>query len=388
MAAFLAAASPMLVLLGQEARPYPLLILAYALATLGLLRLMREFRSGAPGSWRSWLMLAAGTELGLWAHALGAVYAACLAAVLLPSWLSRPVAPTRLRRGGVTALLIGLLYLPCLLMIASRSGDWGAGWLSWRPDMLLQLLGLYAVPVEVLTVGSAVAAIVMLLLAKRAIQAAVAGKGWNADRALLLLWWGPPLLAALISQFVIPIFLPRTLAASLVPAYLLLASALARVKVPRERFALAAALAITLTPSAVQIALRPPTEAWDEVATYLNSHVRPGDEVWLYPNDSALPLRDAGLTPVTRGIPGDYPAIRFKGPIRAGSPAVVSLTRAQSEEIAARTASAPVGTIWLVTRQEGVFDPAGELPAALARVRSPGRLEHWGYIAVRPYTRR
>src|SRR5207248_794491 len=41
-AGLLAALSPVLVMLGQEARPYPLMIFAYAVAILGLLRLMRE----------------------------------------------------------------------------------------------------------------------------------------------------------------------------------------------------------------------------------------------------------------------------------------------------------------------------------------------------------
>ena len=39
----------MLVLMGAEARPYPLLIFAYALALLGVLRLIREFRDGPGG---------------------------------------------------------------------------------------------------------------------------------------------------------------------------------------------------------------------------------------------------------------------------------------------------------------------------------------------------
>ena len=60
---FLAACSPMLVVLGQEARPYPLLIFAYAIAILALLRLMREFNAGGAGRWTSWLMLGCRGEL-------------------------------------------------------------------------------------------------------------------------------------------------------------------------------------------------------------------------------------------------------------------------------------------------------------------------------------
>jgi mannosyltransferase len=388
IAGFLAACSPMLVLLGQEARPYPLLIFAYALATLGLLRLVREFAEPGPGNWRSWLMLATGTELGLWAHGLGLLYALCLAAALAPAWLKRPYSGDRLSRGIGTALLVLLAYVPCLAMIASRAGDWGTGWLSWNPEMILQLVSLYVVPVEVLTIGSAFAALVIVLLAKRAIQQGLTSPGWTADKALLLLWWGPALLAIFISQLLIPVFLPRTLAATLVPAYLALAGALARVESSRERLALAAALLITLTPSAVQVALRPATEPWDEVAAFLNRSVAPGDEVWLYPNDSALPLREAGAKVRMRGVPADYPAIGIEGPIRAGSPAVVSLTGPQALRRAGAAQASNAPAIWLVTRQSGLFDPANELPTALAQARRAGAPRHWGYIAVRPYYRR
>jgi hypothetical protein len=388
IAGFLAAASPMLILLGQEARPYPLLIFAYALALLGLLRLMREFCAGEPGLWSSWLMLASGAELGLWAHGLGMLYALCLAGALAPSWLKPPLTRERLMRGIAAALLIGLLYVPCLTMMMSRAGDWGTGWLSWSPVMLLQLFSLYAVPVEVLTIGSAVAALILVLLTKRAVQSAIEERGWTADRAMLLLWWGPPLLAALISQLAIPIFLPRTLAATLVPASLALSGALARAESRRERVALATALVLMLTPSSVQIGLRPATEQWDRVSAHLRQHVSTGDQVWLYPNDSALPLREAGAMVPMHGIPGDYPATGIKGPIRAGSPAVVSVTAAQARTIAEASSARDAGTIWLVTRQSGIFDPRHELPDALAHVRRPGPMQRWGYIDVRPYYRR
>lgn len=388
LAGFLAACAPMLVMLGQEARPYPLLIFAYAVAILGQLRLMREFATGEPGRWSSWALLATGAEVALWAHGLGLLYALCLAVALAPAWLKGPLPRDRLVRGLIAAGSVVLFYLPCLTMIVNRAGDWGtAGWLSWSPEMLLQLIGLYAVPYEALTFGSAVAAIAMILLIKRAFQSAIAGRGWTTDRAILLLWWGPPLLAVLISMLFIPVFLPRTLAGTLVPAYLALGTALARVTSPRERLLLAAAIGITLVPTAFQAAARPASEQWDEVATYLSRHAGPSDRVWLYPNDSAVPLREADSAASYRahGIPADYPAVGVKGPIRAGSPAVVSLTREHADRLASDPAYRDAPTIWLVTRQSALFDPHSDVPRALAKVRRPGRAEHWGYISVRPF---
>ena len=146
------------------------------------------------------------------------------------------------------------------------------------------------------------------------------------------------------------------------------------------------AMCAPLLVTAIQVGLRPASEPWDQVAAYLDRHVAAGEQVWLYPNDSALPLREAGANMSRmRGVPGDYPATGFKGINRMGSPAVVSVTPSQAVQIARNAASAKVPTVWLVTRQPGLFDPANDLPKALAEVRRPGRSQEWGYIKVQPY---
>jgi hypothetical protein len=389
VAGFLAACGPTLVEHGQEARPYALMAFAYAVAILGLLRLLVDFRDGNAGTFKSWAIFAIGAELMLWSHALGIVYAACLAVALLPAWL-KDSSPQRYVRGLVAGAAIVLLYLPCLWLIAGRTGDWGSGWLNWKPEMLLTLLSLYGVPVEVLTIGSAVAALILFLLAKRAIAAGVSERSWNAERALLVLWWGVPLTTALVSAVFVPVFLPRTLTATLVPFYLSVSTALARTPSAKERLILAAALMITLLPSTVAMALRPPTEQWDEVDAFLQRNVRQGDLVWLYPNDSALPLREAGprSTYERHGIPADYPALTIAGPRRAGSPAVPSMTPESMVQLVRSPGATRVGTIWLVNCQPQFFDPRGDLVRALASVRRPGPTQRWGYLTVQPFYRR
>jgi hypothetical protein len=89
-----------------------------------------------------------------------------------------------------------------------------------------------------------------------------------------------------------------------------------------------------------------------------------------------------------RPIPEAFPTMHYKGPIRAGWPAVVSLTPAQAAQFAGDPSISNVPVIWLVTRQSAIFDPAGDVPAALARIRRPGRTQTWGYIEARPYYRR
>jgi mannosyltransferase len=386
LAGFLAAASPVLMLIGQEARPYPLLTFGYALAILGLLRLTGEFSSGSPGSWRNWMLLGVSAELTAWSHALGVLYVACLALALLPSWLTSPIGRDRLIRGIATAAGVALVYAPCLLMMASRAQDWSANWLAWHPDMLLQLVVLYTVPIEVLTVGSAVAALAMVLLMKRAIQTAIANGGWNSDRAMLLLWLGPPLLAALISALFVPVFLVRTLAGTLVPACLAIGTGIARTPAVGERRLITLAICATMLPTAAAVALRPATERWDVVSAYLSSHVSSRDEVWLYPSDSALPLSQAGPIPgKVRALPAPFPTLGVKGPIRAGWPAMVSLTPEQAASLADDAALRRAPVVWLVTRQSGIFDPGNDMPKALRRLRSPGPATSWDYITIQPY---
>ena len=374
----------------EEPRPYPLLVLAYTVAILAVLRLMRQFNAGEAGHWQSWAMLAAGAEVTLWAHSLGILYTCCLALALVPAWLQRPMNRARLIRGVAVSGAVAIAYLPCLWLISSRAQDWGTNWLHWSPDMLLQLLVLYTVPVEALTIGSAVAALAMILLIKRAIASTYRSEGWNADRSMLLLWLGPPMLAALISAFFLPVFLARTLSGTLIPAYLMIAGAIARSDDARERRIITAAICITLLPCAFAVALRPSSERWDLLSAYLSRNVGPQDHVWLYPADSALPL-DAvvrKLPGTERAIPEPFPTLGFKGPIRAGWPATVSVTPEQAAAFANEPALRATPVIWLVTRQSAIFDPANDMPHALAHVRREGAMQEWGYINVTPYYRR
>jgi uncharacterized membrane protein len=383
---FLGACSPMLMFIGQEARPYALLAFAFAVAILALLRLTRQFNTGEPGAWSDWLMLAVATELTAWSHALGALYAACLAFALMPAWVGRPIGRDRMVRGITTATLVAMLYIPCLLMIKGRAGDWGTNWLVWHPSMLLQLVSLYSVPFEILNAGLALAAFGMILLLKRSFDTAVSGRTWNLDRSLAILWLGPPLLAALISWLVVPVFLARTLSATLVPAYLAIGSSIVRTKNDRERKAIALSICIVLTPLAIVLAARPAAERWDQTAAFLSRKVAPQDQVWLYPSDSALPLaRVARIPGIVRTIPAPFPTLGVKGPIRAGWPAMVSVTPEQADWLAHDPALKKVPVIWLLTRQSGIFDPDNDMPKALAKVRRPGQIESWGYIAVQPF---
>jgi hypothetical protein len=323
----------------------------------------------------------------LWSHSLGILYGFSLFAALAVSVFSTPASASRLKRSAIAVGVTLFLFVPCALMVLARTGDWSTGWLHWQPSMLLTLPSLYTFPFEspwIALLGAAA----MLLLSKRAIVAGV-GRRWTGDSALIVLWLLPPLMAALISATLLPIFLPRTLCATLVPAFLAMAGAAARTQSSRERLVVSTALAVPLAVCAIHTARRPPVQRWDEVSTFLATRVRPGDQIWVYPNDSALPLGEAQRSLRQnysfRQLPAPYPAIGSKGPVRAGSPAVVSLTRQQAFAVARDPALDGVPTIWLVARQSQIFDPDGDLPSALRSVRTAGQPESWDEITVQPY---
>src|SRR4029453_13496340 len=115
------------------------------------------------------------------------------------------------------------------------------------------LFSLYTLPYQVLTAATALAAIGMLLLLKRGLDASLQGRGWNSDRAMLVLWLGPPLLGAFISWLVIPVFLARTLAGTLIPAYLAIGSGIARTESARERRYIPFALFLSLVPISLML---------------------------------------------------------------------------------------------------------------------------------------
>jgi len=204
----------------------------------------------------------------------------------------------------------------------------------------------------------------------------------NARKAVI-----PMLKRALISAFFMPVFLARTLSGTLIPAYLMIAGAIARSDDPRERRMITAAIGITLVPCAFAVALRPSSERWDLLSAYLSRNVGARDQVWLYPADSALPLDAIGrrIPGAVRPIPEPFPTLGFKGPIRAGWPATVSVTPEQAATFASDPSAHGAPVVWLVTRQSGIFDPANDMPKALSRVRKAGPMQEWGYINVTPY---
>ncbi len=174
--AFLAL-SPRLIIAAQDARPYALLLLAYAVALTAWLRLTRSFRAepNSPGRIGDWAMLGLATSFVLWLHALGVLYGCALfLALLATSWNGANRA--RWFRLVGTGTVCAILYAPCLLMMAGRSGDWSNGWLRWEPSLfpaqLMNLYGNFEIDEPVSALVSTLAICGLLVIGLRALWSA------------------------------------------------------------------------------------------------------------------------------------------------------------------------------------------------------------------------
>jgi uncharacterized membrane protein len=386
IAAALAALSPRLLSSSQDARPYALLIFAFALAIWAWLRLAAAFRAdrAAPGRVTDWAALGAGTLLTLWLHGLGLLYAASLFGALL--LVAAPGAPrARWVRLGACVAAVLLLYLPCVAILAGRSGDWGAGWLRWNvatfPGQLLDLISLHRFDEPVTPVLARILIPVLLFLGIRGL---FRSGDRDIGRGLLLLILLPPLAAAWISQLGMPLFLPRTLVGVLVPVYLVCALAIAALP-GRRMLAAAGVLAAVFLVNLVQAVDRPPMEQWRVVTEILAREMGPRDTIWVYPNDAELPLRlAAGPALPVHPVPSPFPALGMAGSHPSGSPGVVGLDQRSARLWAERHPVDPAGTIWLVRSAPGLFDKEDAVLRGLAGNRRIGPRRQWDDLVLEP----
>ena len=367
----LMALSPRLVIAAQDARPYALLLLAYAAALLAWLRLTSSFRTEPYSAGRvgDWLLLTIATILVLWLHALGVLFAAALLAALLLT-ASEAATAKRWQRLGAAIAVAGVLYLPCLLMMVGRAGDWSNGWLKWQPLLFPgQLMNLYGQFKMLEPLSAVTATLVTCVLLWLGIRSLWSGGDRRLAAGLASLLLLPPLLAALISQVAAPVFLPRTMLAVSAPAYLIVGLAIAQLP-KRKRLGFVLVMVLALATNLAQTLVRPSLETWGDMAAILKRDMGPDDVIWVYPNDVALPLKRAfGEDPRIQAPPASFPALEAAGYRRSGNPAVVALDGSLARRWAIHNAPPPGATIWLLTNKAGLFDPDG----AVARELSMGR---------------
>jgi len=367
----LASLSLALVEMTREIRPYPQMILLYTVEIGFILRLARRAEQGRPIFGRSlagYLLL---LEILVWLHNLGALYGLALTLALTFALPLRQLARRDWAALVVGHAIVGLLYVPCLMILRSQAAVWTQHtWLQFSLDwgLIDHLMTLYGVPGWI-GLGS-------LVLAGIAIAALYrAPHGTRLTAMLLTLTLLPPIMAILLSLTIAPVFVTRIMTATAAPAILLLgigASAPGRYRIPGVGAAVL--IGASMLAADIQARMGPPMQDWYRTVDWLAAHVRPGDQIFAYPNEGKLPLhyalRDQGLNYPIRAIPRDVPALEDRhGTHPTGTRGVSSLPRPELQAIAEEPATKAVPTIWLLRLGAKTYDPGDMFLEELHRGR-------------------
>jgi hypothetical protein len=257
------------------------------------------------------------------------------------------------------------VWLPAAAILLDQAPTWvESTWLkfSWN-GFGDRLAILYAAPGPIASVAAGpLAAAGLWLLARRDGRPATAV-------ALLVLAVVPVVVSALLSAIVTPVFLTRTLAPAVVPGLLLMARGAAMPGRWRwAGLALLFVLAAACIDRDVRWRARGPMQDWTGTVRWLAPHWRPGDVVWAYPNEGALPFdyaaRDAGLPFRARAIPGPVPSFGT-GFTPTGSRGAVSLYPAQVRALVASREGQEADVIWLLRLGPNVYDRGDAMLRAL-----------------------
>ena len=366
-ALLLAALSPALIAMSREVRPYPVLILVYASALWGLIRLAHEARADASHRRKirtSSLLLFFGSEaLALWLHNLGPLFALSLSLALLIQIVGQPLGPRGWLRIIAAQVLTGLLYLPGFLILLDQAPTWiRSTWLSFSPEALPWSLAFLA------NAGNRLGALFAFALATGGLVAlARVPSGWRLALGLAIAAILPVLLSIILSITIAPVFIVRTMTPVSAALVLLFAAGFAIRRWLWVAAALVGALALQQFLYDLRELRRPPEQNWYATLRWLEPQWRAGDELWAYPNEGALPFsyaaRDLGLRMAVRSVPTTVPTLN---PIQGawhptGSRGVVSLPRTKLHAIANTPQARAVPTIWLLRLGAGTYDPGDVL---------------------------
>jgi mannosyltransferase len=364
----LAAVIPAIVDVTRLVRPYALIAMVLAGGIWAALRVARGLREEGRLPRGPWLAYLLAQALLFWLHNLGALYVAGLGLGLLIT-----CGPLRLIRQYPKPFFLGhiavlLIALPAFLILLDQAPTWTKStWLSFNPDTLPdKLMLIYGLP----GLGGLVCA------------AALAGfamwRGGRTVAALAVIAIIPILLSLALTLTIAPVFLPRTLVGVGVPFVLLIAVGAASPSLmPRAAFAMLLLLTVMRL---IAIQSLPPAENWYGATTWLKARVQPGDMIYAYPNEGALPLhyalRERGIDLPIRPIPQAVPSQDPTGWYPTGSRGVVSLPQYRLEQIAGDSISQHVPTIWLLRLGPAKYDPGDGFVKALSRTRKPVGLWH------------
>ncbi|MBI2214709.1 MAG: glycosyltransferase family 39 protein [Acidobacteria bacterium] len=367
--ALLAAFSPLMIAMSREVRPYAAMILAFTLALAGMLRAVRDCRDTGRVEQGAFLLYLVGLTLTFWLHNVGPLFGASLtiAFVVLVAGCVKEKRELGFLAGG--HVLVALLYLPGFLMLLDQATAWTEStWLTFRLD------GLHWKLAALWGANGIVAIVSAALLIALALYRSYERRNFRTAMALVICAVLPPALAVALSMTVSPVFLIRTLSPVAIPALLLQAAGGASLFGKWRLASLAFLLVVLSQMITVDVIARRagPREDWYGAVRWLEQRMRPGDVIYAYPNEGALPLdravRDVGLTLPTRPIPTAVPSTGI-GWHPNGGRGAVSLSRETLRAIAEAPATERVPTVWLLRLGPWSYDKGDVFVEELAKRR-------------------
>lgn len=365
----LTAAAPFLIEMTRETRPYPVMMLVAA-AEIGLLfRMARRSAENLPLASPAFAGHLVLLTLILWLHNLGILHGGAIGLAFLilvwrRDWFRADWAAFLLGH-----LMVAAAWAPAILILIDQAPTWiHSTWLGfgWK---------LVEVTMKALWAGqrdlAAAMAAILYLLAIATLPRLP--RGGRALAALAVLAVAPVLIATLVSIFMAPVLMPRTMTPTILPALMLLGLGFT-LSASRLRLVALAALLVLLGQMLQQDVLARQRDArayWFGMVEWLAPRYQPGDQVYAYPNEAALPfryaVRDLGHKMVTRPIPSDMPTLNPPpgswNP--TGSRGVFSLTEAELRKIADSPESRMVPTIWLLRSGPWAYDKGDHFLHAL-----------------------
>jgi len=382
----LAAVSPPIVEAARQARPYALLILAFAAALLFAFRIIQKWQDNNDDTrdWGLWLGYVLSLEGVLWLHTLGALQAFALFSSLALALISCGATRQRVLTFLGAHCVAGALWLPSFAILLQQQENWARGtWLVFRLESAgAEYLQAVAAP-GVFGIGLFLLAFCGLIISLHNRKMRIFGM------SLFVCAVVPALLEIILSMTVSPVFLGRTLAPAAVPIVLLASLPIGLSSRKLLPVTATACIAIGLLISSWQLVSRAPEERWGELGEALAKRLAPTDEVWLLPNELVLPLQLASpeLSKRTRTqpLPFGFPAKFQDGPHPSGTAAVVALTPESARKLVKDARRRGVESVWVVSRFAWLFDPDSELAKAFGTQAIVEKDDHFAPLIVQRY---
>ncbi|MZR31705.1 glycosyltransferase family 39 protein [Sneathiella litorea] len=396
--------SPVIVWYSIEARPYILLFLAYSLAILGLISIIAQKEEA---TLKGWALFAFGALLTNWSHHLGGIFTAVLFLSIAIHWvIEKKFEKAFLYRLLLCFVVVLAFSAPLIIQIVRQLVFWDAS--SWVAEPTIisfvqvmrrifgfgyadKLIDTAFGPYTIIHTGRIALGVVVGILSFALILFGlfkiIRMKAISLACFLALSCFAVPFASFVVSILGPNIFLERILLPGLIPYFLLLAISIEFIDKAKLRYAIkifyVAILALGLTAT-----LRAgKKEPWGEIMAGLANQIQENDVILLMPNDLYLPaslyVSDPEISTRIKSIPAKYPAVKFSDFYPDGFPAVPGIRAQDAETI--RTLIAGKDRVFLVTRQDTLFDPENVTRKTLGEQYYPVTEHVWGDIRLEQF---